>query len=339
MDPVNLKKLAEQLNLSVSTVSKAFRNSYDISEDTKSRILALARELNYQPNPLASSLRTQKSKTIAVIIPEIANNFFTQAINGIESVAQESGYHVLFYITHEDHNKEVSFTRLLQSGRVDGVLISLSNGAGNFDHLDQLREKGLPMVFFDRIYESSSTTRITTNDFESGYLATHHLIEQGCKRIAHIYFSGRLSISNKRKDGYLKALADHGMEVDEKLIVSCGQDRTENFRNVKQLIEQEKPDGLFSSFEKLVILAYEVCAELNIVIPDQLKLIGFSNLETAALLNPSLTTITQPAFEIGWKAASVLFKALEKNSANIPDEHIVIDSVLIKRKSTEKGEY
>src|SRR5690349_18675774 len=145
MDVVNLKNLAKQLNLSVSTVSKAFRGSYDISEKTRERILSLARELNYQPNPLASSLRTQKSHTIAVIIPEIANNFFTLAINGIESVAQELGYHVLIYITHEDEAKEISFTRLLQSGRVDGVLMSLSKGTRNFSHINRLREMELPL--------------------------------------------------------------------------------------------------------------------------------------------------------------------------------------------------
>src|SRR5689334_7909982 len=221
MDVINLKKLAEQLNLSVSTVSKAFRNSYDINPKTRERILTLARELNYQPNPLASSLRTQKSRTIAVILPEIANNFFTQAINGIESVAQEYGYHVLIYLTHEDPEKEVDFTHHLQSGRVDGLLMSLSGAPRKSGHLDQLREKGIPVVFFDRIYEESTTTKVTTNDYESGYEATRHLIEQGCKKILHLTISHTLSISVKRMEGFIQALKDYGMEFNKKFIVNC----------------------------------------------------------------------------------------------------------------------
>jgi LacI family transcriptional regulator len=337
MDSINLKKLAEQLNLSISTVSKAFRNSYDINPSTRDRILSLARELNYQPNPLASSLRTQKSKTIAVIIPEIANNFFTLAINGIESVAQEKGYHVLIYLTHEDPAKEVAFTHHLQSGRVDGVLISLSGGAKDYLHLDFLRQKGIPIVFFDRIYEDCNTTKVTTNDFDSGYKATEHLIEQGCKKIAHLSTSKNLSISEKRLEGYQQALINHGMVVDKKLIIHCSNQQKNDYRLIKNLLEKNKPDGIFSSFEKLAVLTYQVCEDLQVKIPQQLKIISFSNLETAALLHPSLTTITQPAFEIGKRSASVLFKALDKKSWNIPNEHIIVDSVLIKRKSTEKS--
>ena len=335
MDPVNLKKLAEQLNLSISTVSKAFRNSYDINPKTRERILALARELNYQPNPFASGLRTQKSMTIAVIIPEIANNFFTQAINGIESVAREKDYHVLIYLTHEDHTKEVAFTHYLQSGRVDGVLMSLSDGSSDCSHLDDLRNQNIPIVFFDRVYEKCPTAKVTTNDYESGYLATQHLIDQGCKKIAHLLFSSSLSISNKRMDGYLQALKDNNIPVNKKLIMNCPGDQVKDLPVIKKLLKSVKPDGIFSSFEKLAVTAYEACASLSVLIPDDIKIISFSNLETAALLNPSLTTITQPAFEIGQKAAFILFSALDKNSIEIPEQHIIIDSVLMKRKSTQ----
>ncbi|MFL5738800.1 MAG: LacI family DNA-binding transcriptional regulator [Flavisolibacter sp.] len=336
MDVINLKKLAEQLNLSVSTVSKAFRNSYDINPKTRERILSLARELNYQPNPLASSLRTQKSRTIAVILPEIANNFFTQAINGIESVAQEYGYHVLIYLTHEDHEKEVDFTQHLQSGRVDGLLMSLSAGLRESSHLDQLREKGIPVVFFDRIYEGSATTKVTTNDYESGYQATKHLIEQGCKKILHLTTSKTLSISVKRMDGYIQALKDNSMAPDKKFIVSCTNNSEKDEQLIIEAMKKIKPDGIFSGFERLAVLSYKACAALKLSIPKNIKIISFSNLETASLLNPSLTTITQPAFEIGERAASALFKALEKKTIDIPNEHIVINSTLIKRKSTEK---
>jgi len=334
MDTINLKKLAEHLSLSVSTVSKAFRNSYDINPQTRERILALARELNYQPNPMASSLRTQKSMTIAVIIPEIANNFFTQAINGIESVAREKNYHVLIYITHEEGQKEIAFTSHLQSGRVDGVLLSMSDGKDNCKHLDELHKKEIPVVFFDRVYDAGGTTRVTTNDFESGYDATKHLIEQGCRKILHLFFSSRLSISEKRKQGYIQALKDHHIPYNENLVLDCSGNKEKDLLMLVNCLAMQQPDGIFSSFEKLALLAYEACASLKLTIPDQVKLISFSNMEAASLLCPSLTTITQPAYEMGKKAASVLFDALEKNSLETPDEQVVIDSVLVKRKST-----
>jgi LacI family transcriptional regulator len=335
MEGITLKKLAEALNLSVSTVSKAFQDSYDISPQTKERVLALAKKLNYQPNPYASSLRKQISKTIAIIIPEIANNFFALAINGIESVAQEKGYHVLIYLTHEEHAKEVAFTRHLLSGRVDGVLISLTDGTQAHDHIDQLQQKGVPVVFFDRIYEKLPTAKITTNDFDSGYAATSHLIEQGCRKIAHLYLSKNLSISNRRKEGYLQALKDHNLPVKEELIIPFTNDSSKSYELIEMLLKgKNRPDGIFSSFEKLAVLSYQACEALHLSIPGDVKIISFSNLETAPLLNPSLSTITQPAFEIGQKAATLLFGGLEKGTPALSPEHIVINSTLVKRRST-----
>ena len=172
MESVNIKKLAKILNISISTVSKALRDSHDISRETKDRVISLANELNYQPNPHASSLRKAKSKTIAVIIPEIANNYFSLAINGIESIAQEKGYHVLIYLTHESYAKEVALLRLLHSGRVDGILISLSSTTSEYSHIEEVQGKGLPVVFFDRVCENFNTVSITTDDYESAYNAT-----------------------------------------------------------------------------------------------------------------------------------------------------------------------
>lgn len=337
MEGITLKILAEQLNLSVSTVSKAFQGSYDISPQTRERVLALAQKLNYEPNPYASSLRKQKSNTIAIVIPEIANNFFALAIRGIESVAQQKGYHVLIYLTHEDHAKEVAFTRHLLSGRVDGVLMSLTDGTQNHDHLNQLQHKGIPIAFFDRIYEELPTAHITTNDFQSGYAATSHLIGQGCRRVAHLYLSKNLSISNRRKEGYLQALKDHQFPLQEELMVACTDDAAKNYDLIKSLLESpDRPDGIFSSFEKLALLSYQACEELHVSIPGDVKIISFSNLETAPFLNPSLSTITQPAFEIGQKAAALLFGALEKGLASLSPGHTIVDAVLVKRRSTER---
>jgi LacI family transcriptional regulator len=334
MESVNIKKLAQLLNLSIATVSKALRDSYDISQETKDKVMALAKELNYQPNPHASFLRKQNSKTIAVIIPEIANNYFTLAINGIESVTQEKGYHVIIYLSREDFNREVAFTRLLHSGRVDGVLISVSSSTTDYTHLHELQDKGLPIVFFDRVAENFNTVKVTTDDYQSGYLATSHLIERGCTRIAHLAISQSLSIGNKRAKGYLQALQDNGITPDESLLIECTNDDEQDTKLIKELLEQQKPDGIFAAIERYAIASYELCESLGLNIPNDVKIISFSNLQTASLLNPSLSTITQPAFEIGREAATMLLKKLEKKNFQLPDESIVIQSRLIARKST-----
>lgn len=322
------------LHLSIATVSKALRDCHDISKETKERVVALARELNYQPNPHASSLRQLKSKTIAVILPEIANNYFTLAINGIESIAQEKGYHVLIYTTQESYEKEVAMTRLLLSGRVDGVLISLSGAISERAHLEALQRKGVPIVFFDRVSEDFNTVSITTDDYESACKATTHLIQQGCQKIAHLKISENLSIGNKRLNGHLKALKDHKRPVDEALIVGCTNDDTVNFELITKLLQEQKPDGIFASVERFALSAYEACQHLGMVIPDDVKVIGFSNLKTAPLLKPSLSTITQPAFDIGREAATILFQALEKKHFELKKKNIVLKSVLIQRDST-----
>ena len=337
MESVNIKQLAKILNISISTVSKALRDSHDISKETKERVIALATELNYQPNPHASSLRKAKSKTIAVIIPEIANNYFSLAINGIESIAQEKGYHVLIYLTHESYQKEVAMMRLLHSGRVDGILISISSTTTDYSHIEELQAKGLPVVFFDRVCENFNTVSITTDDYESALNATNHLVQQGCKKIAHLMISKNLSIGDKRLKGYLNALKDHQLPVDESLIISCTNDEEEDFALVKDLLEKRKPDGIFAAVERYAISAYEACRQLNISIPNDVKIISFSNLQTASLLDPSLTTITQPAFEIGRQAATILFRALEEKRYQLKNEKIVYKSRLIQRDSTSKS--
>jgi LacI family transcriptional regulator len=336
MESVNIKKLARILNLSISAVSKALRDSHDISKETKEKVIALATELNYQPNPYASSLRKHKSKTIAVIIPEIANNYFTLAINGIESIAQEKNYHVLIYLTHEDVKKEVALTKYLHGGRVDGVLISVSNTTTDYTHLHLLEENGLPIVFFDRVCESFNTVKVTTDDYESSYLATKHLIDQGCKKPAHLAMSENISIGSKRRKGYIQALTDHKLPVDESLIIECVNDDRQDLVMIKNLLLQQKPDGVFAAVEQYALGVYEMCRQLHLSIPGDVKVICFSNLKTASFLNPSLTTITQPAFEIGKEAAAILFKALDKKTFQLKDESIVIKSTLVPRESTAK---
>ena len=332
---MNLKQLAKELNLSISAVSKALRDSHEISAATKTAVIAKAKELNYQVNPFASSLRKQKSKTIAVVVPEIANNFFALAINGIESIAQERGYHVLIYLTHEDCQKEVSITKLLQNGRVDGIMMSLSSQTANILHLEELKEKQIPLVLFDRVAENIDCPKINTDDYKSGFKGTQHLVEMGCKNIAFLSISNHLSISNKRKSGYFDALKTNGLKSDNNMVIECSNDEEKNRKLIKKILKSKnRPDGIFASVEKLALNVYEVCKEIKLDIPKNLKVIGFSNLQTAALLHPSLTTITQPAYEMGREAASILFKIIEKRGYNLIMEKTTLKSEIIVREST-----
>ena len=332
---VNLKKLALELNLSISTVSRALQDSHEVGAETKKRVQELARKLNYQPNPYASSLRRQKSKTIAVVIPEIANNYFALAINGIEEIAQLKGYHVLIYLTHDDLNKEVAIANHLQSGRVDGIIMSLSSETHDSNHLRELINRNIPIVFFDRVCDDIDTAKVTTDDFESGFKATEHLIENKCKRIAYLQVSGNLSIGKKRMQGYFDALQKQEIPFDKSLVLTCGNNNEENFNLIKNLLVSDPSiDGIFASVERLAITTYHVCRELGIEIPQKIKIIGFSNLETASLLSPSLTTITQPAFDMGKEAASLLFRGLNKYNTQPLDEHVILNSELIKRDSS-----
>src|ERR1700756_1980783 len=222
MNSVNLKQLAQELNLSVSTVSRALRDSWEISSPTKQRVFDLARKMNFQPNPYASSLRKHRSRTIAVVIPEVANNFFALAIKGIETVAREKGYHVLIYITNEDVAEEAAIASSLQSGRVDGVILSLCGSSQDTRHLLELQQGNVPMVFFDRVCEGIAAPKVMTNDYESGFVATEHLVKAGCSRIAHLTISMTLSISLKRQQGYTDALRRYEQSGDKELIVHCG---------------------------------------------------------------------------------------------------------------------
>jgi LacI family transcriptional regulator len=337
MRKVNLKDLALELGVSISTVSKALRDSYEIGDITQKKIIDVAKKMGYSPNPYAGFLRNHKSKTIAIIAPELNNNFFIQAISGAEAIAQDKDYHILVYSTHENYEKEKSILHHLQNGRVDGVIMSIASTTKDFTHINELIQSGIPIIFFDRICHEIETIKITTDDFVGALNATEHLIQNGCKRIAYLSISDSLSIDYKRKQGYLEALNKYHLQETSVCIVQCTEDDKNNLKKIKQLLLSDKKiDGIFASVEKLALTTYHACSELDITIPEQVKVICFSNLATSSLLQPTLSTVTQPAFEMGKQAAKILFNYLEKKKKNIPNEHIVLKSQLIKRDSSQK---
>lgn len=337
MSQVTIQALARELNLSISTVSKALKDSHEISAETKERVLQMAERLHYKPNLYASSLRHKRSNTIAVVIPEVADSFFSQVIKGVEEIAQFRGYHVLIYLTYESSEKEKKILEEIQNGRADGVLMSVSGETCTTDHIEALQVTGLPLILFDRTLEGAAFAKVRTNDYESGYRAAQHLIERGCKRIAFLSISPHLDINSNRLNGYKAALTNANRPLAENLVVQCSNDVTETQVILEQLMRRkQRPDGVIASVEKLIAPFYLACKRLNINIPSEAKIIAFSNLATAQILHPSLTTITQPAFEIGKAAAAILFKALEKQNYDWQKEDVVIPSELSVRESTGK---
>lgn len=333
MNKIDIRYLAKELNLAISTVSRALRDSHEISPETKAKVFALAKRLNYQPNPNASGLRGQKSKIIAVVIPDMVNDFFSLVISGIEKITQAQGYHFLLYFTHGDHALEVSFINTLANGRVDGVLLSITDENNNNEHLEELNRKGIPLVLFDRVSERLDNVKVTSDNYESAVTATRHLIDTGCKKIAYLKVHKSIPVGTIRENGYLDALEKYSKQPAP-LILECTNDNDEAFAAIRNMLEKEKPDGIFASLEKLAVVCYRVCEQVQLKIPEDIKIISFSNLQTAALLNPSLTTITQPAFEIGETAARELLRIIRKKGGAKGD--VVLKSRLIERKSTSK---
>ncbi|MEI6948089.1 LacI family DNA-binding transcriptional regulator [Paraflavisolibacter sp. H34] len=334
MSEINIRELAKKLDLSISSVSKALSGSHEISAETRARVAAMARELNYKPNPYARSLRRKKSNTIAVVIPEVADSFFSLALKGIESVANDKGYHVLVYLTYESFEKERAIMEDFKSGRVDGVLVSISTETAGSEHIAGLTGSNVPVVYFDRIPEEPGLARVGTNDFESSYQATQHLLKRGCRKVAYLSISKNLSINNKRREGYFQALKDYPKERAP-IVIECSNDAEENIAILQEQLQQERPDGLIASVEKLTSLVYLVCQKLKISIPDQLKVLSFCNLETAPILHPPLTTVVQPAFDIGKTAAGLLFRELERKRPLSKKEIILLPSRLVIRESTQ----
>jgi LacI family transcriptional regulator len=334
IDKINIKQLAKELNVSPSTISRAFRGYSDINQQTKERILTAATKLNYQPNIYASNLREMKSKNIAVIIPEIANNFFSQAIDGLERITREKGYNILIFRTENNFEKQVAFINQLNNGSVDGVIMSACGETDDHEYLRRLLRKNIPVVFFDRVYDDIAAPKVTTNDYESSFEGTRHLIACGCKRIAHLVIDKNFSLSNVRMEGYRDALQKCALPFDKKLVLNCGLDDKKNYARFKKAFQTLEPDGIFASVERLAFTTYQVCQDLKIAIPQQVKILSFSSLEIAPLLNPALTTITQPAYDMGNKAALLLFKALEQGTEAPVLDHIILKSKLVKRAST-----
>jgi len=313
---VTIKDIAKRLKISVSTVSRALRGSADISDDTRRLVLAVAEELRYSPNPIALSLRDKKTKVIGVLVQEIANNYCSAVIAGIEDIAFKMGYNVLISQSHEKLDIEVLNTRLLASRRIDGLLITISNETRNVDHLKEMIERGIPVVMFDRVSDELKTHKVVVDDYKGAFDATSHLIEQGYKRIAHLTISKHLSITQNRLNGYLDALKAHRIAVKKEWIVHCDVGEMNMKDELRKLLSMRaRPNAIFSSVERLSMVSVKVLKEMNLKVPGDLALAGFADNPMCRYLSPSLTAVCQPTFSIGQNAAELLIELIESKKA------------------------
>ncbi|MFT4095463.1 MAG: LacI family DNA-binding transcriptional regulator [Niabella sp.] len=339
-EAATIKDIAKALGLSTSTVSRALRDSYEISEHTKKKIRDYAAQINYRPNPVALSLKEKRTLSIGVVVSEIANTFFSQVINGIESIAYNNGYNVIITQSKESFDREQMILDYLTSRSVDGLIISVSAESKESGTLKQLHSRGLPIVFFDRVIEDIPTYKVITDNFAGVYSATRHLIKNKYKRIGVIANNANLSITKDRLAGYKKALTDHKMAINESLIKYCdhgGLDVEEVKNAVEQLLSlKKKPDALVLLADKITTETFRILKDKQISMPGEIGIIGFNNSQYTSLFSPALSVISQPAFEMGEKAAALLLSLIESKRVVTDFELVNLPTEVIIRESSQK---
>lgn len=336
---LTLKQIARELDVSISTVSKALRDSHEISEDTRQKIKAFAKLYNYKPNNIALSLKNRKSKTIGVIIPEIVHHFFTTVISGIEQVANEQGYHVIICMSNNSFDKEVINMELLANGSIDGFIISVAKETQqkeDYHHLTEVINQGMPLVMFDRVIEQINCDKVIIDDVIGAKKAVQHLLDLGCKKIAIISTVDYVSVGKLRTQGYIQTLNENDIEIDENLILKV-EDFEKSEEEIKVFLADKDIDGLFAVNEHFAIYAIRAFTERGLKIPEDVSVIGFTNGELSKLSNPGLTTVSQHGAEMGAQAASLLIKKLE-NTQDQDDafQTIIIETGLVERNSTKR---
>ncbi|HOK25280.1 MAG TPA: LacI family DNA-binding transcriptional regulator [Bacteroidales bacterium] len=330
---ITIKDIAKELGISPSTVSKALKDHSDISDETKKAVRELVEKLNYRPDPIALSLKIGQSKTIGVIIPEIVHYFFSTVISGIEDEAYNSGYQVIFCQSNESYDREVRAVETLLSGRVDGILVSMSKTTDKYDHFKKIKEYGIPLVFFDRICEELETDKVIVDDEEGAFCAVSHLINEGCREIVHLAGPQNLKIAQERMKGYIRAILKAGLTIKEENIIKC--DTVNDARLiVPGLIKREnRPDGIFAVNDLTAAEAMKVIKASGLNIPEDISVVGFTSGMISDLTDPPLTSVEQHGYEIGREAAKLLIGRIENKISGEFITRIIKTELIIKKSS------
>ncbi|MCF6128435.1 LacI family transcriptional regulator [Flavobacterium sp. AS60] len=340
MRDITLKQIAETLGISITTVSKALKNYPDVSPKTRKAVLDLAQSLSYTPNSFAVNLRTKESKTIGLIIPEVVHHFFSNVINGIIDEAEKNGYLVIILQSNESLELEKKQVELLMNKRVDGIIMSLSNESNDDQHIKEILRREVPFVMFDKISKLIPCSKVIINDQKAAFNAVEHLIEKGCRKIAHIRGPVNPQNAIDRFLGYKKALEKNHIPFDPKLVYTCKNVTFDEGKEFAEQIAKEHPDvdGIFVITDLVAVGVLAYFNEVNIKIPEQIKVIGFSNWFMSQVITPKLSTVDQPSFEMGVQSFGLLLEEInaKKELHAFKPRTIELETGIIERESTLK---
>jgi LacI family transcriptional regulator len=328
---VTQAQIAEKLHISTVTVSKALRNHPDISHETIHRVKKLADELGYTPDLIARALSSRRSNIIGVVLPEIDHTFFATAMKGIYSVAKENHFQIVLTVSQEDDQREIENLHALIAMRVDGILISISQKTQNFDVFNLIKTKKIPLVFFDRTIPDPSFGSVVVDDRLGAAHAVEYAIRQGYTRIAHLAGPPHITIAMERCAGYTEALKANGISLKKEWIIPCGFSEEDGYKGFKELANHgDLPEVVFAANDPIAIGAYDAAKEMGLRIPENIGIIGFSDNIICRYLSPPLTTVLQPAADIGRTAFQLLFEAIQKPDKYQPRQMIVQTQLVVR---------
>jgi LacI family transcriptional regulator len=334
---VTIYDIASALNISIATVSRALKNDPVVSERTKKKIFDLAEQMGYRTNHFARNLRTQNTNTIGIIVHELNSNFITSVLAGVEKITTEAGYDLIIAHSSESEIKEIANAKNLFEKRVDGLIASLSFDTNNLNHFKRFKEKNVPVIFFDRVEQEVNNTVVVIDNYDCGYKATQHLIQQGCKNIVHITANLKRNVYSDRFKGYKDALRDNKIPFDESLLIINDLSEKAGIESAIQILKMKPfPDGAFITNDFVAAVFMRTIKEKGIRIPEDIAIVGFNNDAICTLVEPSLTTINYPGIDVGEVAARNLINHL-KGISNIQNSNtIIIHSNLIIRNSSKR---
>jgi len=335
---ITIKQIAAALHVSISTVSKALNDSYEISEETKSKIQQYAKEHKYKPNTLALSLQNKKTKTIGILLPNILTYYFARVLRGIEKVANEKGYKIITCITNESYKKEVDTVEMLSNGAIDGFIACISEETlrlEKFDHFKDILDDGTPIVLYDRVHKDIHCDKVVTDNIKSAYKATRFLMKSGCKNIALISTSEGLDISKFRVTGYTKALTKYGITPNDNLIIRMNGERDLKTR-INEMLDHHIIDGIFTIDEPSGAITTQVLNKRKLNIPEDIAIVGFTNGILSRYSTPPLTSVNRFAHTTGEVAATRLIEKIEEKIDFEDIKTEIIRTELVERDSTKK---
>ncbi|WP_044173975.1 LacI family DNA-binding transcriptional regulator [Flectobacillus major] len=332
---VTIKDIAKALNISISTVSRALRGLPEIHPDTRKAVLKLAEELDYQPNQLAKNLAKSRTKTIGVIVPNLSYYFFSAALNSIEEAAMQAGYSVLVCQSHESYLREVTNIQNLLRGQVEGLIISLARDTNEYEHINRLVRKNIPLVLFDRYSDGLSVSKVIVNNRESAFVATEHLINNGCKNIGFLAGPPNMLLSKERMLGYQDALKQHNLPFLLQNIAHSDFTQDNTVVQTLELLNRSKIDGIVAVSDRIAYSAMYALKQKGIQVPEDIAIVSFNNEPICTLLSPTLSSISQPIQDMGNEAVRILINQIEaEEDVIIPVETKILPTQLIIRESS-----